>query len=178
MKSNYDSSYSDNAIMLKFFGASFTRRVLYSLVMRVSTVHGCKFNRGDSQLRATSSSLSASSAMSGTKLPRGERCRSMVPLGLVCGKSTGLSVATLARRPLGPEIVDAWPRFVIFRDALERRDDVLRCNITEVCSHPWKINDGHIKQDNVLKEMARIFICVRRLNVINVVKFHWRYDNI
>lgn len=63
----------------------------------------------------------------------------MVPLRLVGGKSTGLSVATLARRPLGPAIGEVWPRFVMFRDALQRRDDVLRCNITEAFSHPWKI---------------------------------------
>lgn len=91
-------------------------------------------NRG-----TTSTPFPISRAISGTMLPRGERWRSMVPLRLVGGKSTGLSVATLARRPLGPAIGEVWPRFVMFRDALQRRDDVLRCNITEAFSHPWKI---------------------------------------
>lgn len=72
-------------------------------------------------------------------LPRGERWRSIVPLRVVGGKSTGLSVATLARLPLGPAIGEVWPRLVMLRDALQRRDDVLRCNITEAFSHPWKI---------------------------------------
>lgn len=66
----------------------------------------------------------------------------MVPLRLVGGKSTGLSVATLARRPLGPAIGEVWPRFVMFRDALQRRDDVLRCNITEAFSHPSVYRNG------------------------------------
>lgn len=87
----------------------------------------------------TSTPFPMSRAISGTMLPRGERWRSIVPLRLVGGKSTGLSVATLARRPLGPAIGEVWPRFVMFRDALQRRDDVLRCNITEAFSHPWKI---------------------------------------
>lgn len=101
---------------------------------------GINLNRENCQLWTTSMSFPIDRAISGTILPRGERWRSIVPRRLVGGKSTGLSVATLARRPLGPAIGDVWPKFVILRDALERRDDVLRCNITEAFSHPWKTN--------------------------------------
>lgn len=93
-----------------------------------------------------------SSAMSGTMLLRGERWRSMVPLRHGGGRSTGLSVATLARRPFGPVFGDMWPTFVIFRDALQRRDDVLRCNITVAFSHPWKTNAKWVTRSKVLAD--------------------------
>ena len=93
--------------------------------------------KGVSILTSSGESLSVSRAMFGTTLPLGDRCLSIVPLGLVDGKMRGLSVATLARRP---RIVEdaGWLEFATFGDARRRRDEALRCSITATSSYPCK----------------------------------------